>query len=296
MTEPELNELIDRALTLHPQAPDAAARLLHEAAAHAAQAGGDDAAEEPGPELRETLLRAAEHVLLGHLDQGPALAALLDGDLAGVPDARSRCAIALAGGGAAPDWQELSAAERVRAHFNAVLALSRRRDFDGMRRLMAQAQALVPEEDEIAAKSWAGVANNVAADMRCYHQRGDAAHAALMLEAAAQARAAWVAAGGWLQIERADWQLAMCAAVAGEGARALEAARACLAACEQQGGDDYEFCFAHQALALAALAAQEPALARQQREAMAQRVALLAEQVRGYADRCLAELDAALAA
>jgi hypothetical protein len=277
----QLEDLTQRALEIHPEQAAEAAALLHEAAGVLDEG---DAAQ------RDAWLRAAEHVLLGHLADGEGLAALLP------PDAvRGRAAIALAAG-RSPDWQDLAPADQIRAHYNAALARTRSRDFAGQGALLRAAQALADGDDAAAQQAWAAVANNVAADLRYYFKPGDGEAAAAMLEAAQLARDAWQRAGGWLQIERADWQLAMCAAAAGEGALALQAARSGLQACEANGADDYEFCFAYQALGLAALAAGDLPEARRSRELMAGRVALVSADFRDYAERCLAELDERLGA
>jgi hypothetical protein len=113
-----------------------------------------------------------------------------------------------------------------------------------------------------------------------------------MLEAAQQSHGHWSRCGGWLEVERADWQLAMCAAAAHDGPLALGHARAGLAACGAYGADDYEFCFAWQALAMAALAAGESDLACEAREAMAYRLNLLPDAGdRAYGAKCLAQID-----
>jgi hypothetical protein len=279
----QLEDLTQQALEIHPEQPAEAAALLREAAGVLDEG---DAAQ------RDAWLRAAEHILLGHLADGEGLAALLPPDAA-----RGRAAIALAAG-RSPDWQDLALADQIRAHYNAALARTRRRDFAGQGALLRAAQALAEAQgdDAAAQQAWAAVANNVAADLRYYFKPGDGEAAAAMLEAAQLARSAWQRAGGWLQIERADWQLAMCAAAAGEGALALQAAQSGLQACEANGADDYEFCFAYQALGLAALAVGDLPEARRSRERMAQRVALVTADFRDYAERCLAELDARLEA
>jgi len=90
--------------------------------------------------------------------------------------------------------------------------------------------------------------------------------------------------------------VAMCAAAAGDGPRALGHARAGLAACGANRADDYEFCFAWQALALAALAAGDVALAREARDAMAERLSLLTDAGdQAYGADCLAQIDHQLA-
>lgn len=277
----QLEDLTQQALEIHPERPAEAAALLRE---------GAGVLEEGDAAQRDAWLRAAEHILLGHLADGEGLAALLPPDAA-----RARAAIALAIG-RSPDWQDLAPADRIRAHYNAALARTRSRDFVGQGALLQAAQALAQAhgDDAEAQQAWAAVANNVAADLRYYFKPGDSEASAAMLEAAQLARVAWQRAGGWLQIERADWQLAMCAAAAGEGVLALQAARAGLQACEANGADDYEFCFAYQALGLAALAADDLPEARRSCELMAGRVAQVPADFRDYAERCLAELGARL--
>ena len=110
----------------------------------------------------------------------------------------------------------------------------------------------------------------------------------LMVDAARRSRTAWAEVGGWLEIERADWHLAMCHAVAGQGPDALRHAQATLAACQAHGADDFEFCFAWQAMAWAALSGQDLAQARLARDEMAARAGLIADP--DFADYAQAEL------
>ncbi len=244
------------------------------------------------PAAQALLARVAEHVLLGH----QADAAALEGLLARLPAAcagRGRAAIALAEG-RQPDWQDLAPAERIRAHGSAVLALSRRRDFAAMQGLIDAMAALAQGAGLPARQALAAQANNIAADLRAEHRRGDAPHAALMLGCARLARSAWAEAGGWLETERADWQLAMCAAAAGDGALALTAAEACLARCQAEGADAFEHFFAYEALAWAQLASGRPEAARSARAQMD--LAALAGEDRAYGRDCLAALDQALGA
>lgn len=284
-----IDSLIEQAWERHAEDAPGAAALLEQALSQGVS--------EASTAQREALLRAAEHVLLAHLDDGPALQRFLqrcDAQASLGATRRAHAAIALAQG-ELPLWQDLAPAEQIRAHGSAALARCRSRDFDAVRRLKDGARERVRADDPTTGKAWAAMANNIAADLREQHRRGDAPHALLMLESARLARQAWREVGGWLEAERADWQLAMCAAAAGAGDEAMQAAQACLAACQRQGGDDYEFCFAHQAMALAALAAHQRGLAREQREAMAARAARLGEEGnRAYAQRCLAALDAVL--
>ncbi|TDP11345.1 hypothetical protein DFR39_103271 [Roseateles asaccharophilus] len=285
MAHEPMDTQIEQAWSLHAEQPEAAAALLRPLAAELACASA---------EQQQAWLRAAEHVLLGHLADGAALAALIAA-LPAEQTRRAHAALALAAHPRAErDWQDLPPAERVRASYNAVLALSRRRDFDAMRALMDAAQALVGADAQ-AARAWAAMANNVAADLRFYLAEGDAEAAAAMVDAAQRARSAWQQAGGWLEAERADWQLAMCAAAAGQGALALQAAQDCVSACLSNEADDYEHCFAYEALGRAAVAAGDGALARQAHARMAERLLSLAGADRSYADSCLLALESLIA-
>jgi hypothetical protein len=262
-------------------------------------------AQASGGEL-DAFLRAAEHIALGHADDSAALCTLLDALAAQLPRhpalaqplQRARAALALCAELHTPLLEGLPAAERVRAYYNAALAHVRRRDFDAARRLMdaATAQAAAAAGDDAAQRAIAAVTNNIAGDLREYLAPGDTVAATLMLEAAQRAHDHWSRCGGWLEVERADWQLALCAAAAGDGPLALSHARAGLVACGAHQADDYEFCFAWQALALAALAAQDAELAREARDAMAQRLATLSDPGdRAYGQGCLDQIDRQLA-
>jgi len=285
MVDEPMNKQIEQAWAVHADQPEAAAALLRAAAARLAHAGA---------EPQQAWLRAAEHVLLGHLADAAGLAALLQ-DLPAEQTARARAAIALARApGSEPDWQDLAPAERIRAAYNAVLALSRARDFAAMAALMDRCQSWA-QTDAPSGRAWAALANNVAGDLRYYLAAGDAEAAALMVEAARRARSAWQQAGGWLEVERADWQLARCAAAAGQGALALQAAQDSVRACQANEADDYEHCFAYEALGQAAVAAGDAALAGHAHALMAERVLALEGADRVYADGCLAALEGLLA-
>ena len=66
-----------------------------------------------------------------------------------------------------------------------------------------------------------------------------------------------------MQVERADYRLALCHAAAGQGAEAVEHAQRCLAACVAAGdeADAMEHFFAHEALVRAHRAADDAAAA-----------------------------------
>jgi hypothetical protein len=74
---------------------------------------------------------------------------------------------------------------------------------------------------------------------------------AAMLDLAAASRAHWTQAGTWLEVERADYALALCHLSTGLNDQALQFAAQCLAACTQNDAPAYEFFFAHEAIARA---------------------------------------------
>jgi hypothetical protein len=290
-----LMTLVDEAMAKHPGDPAGSWRRL----AHEAPARCEDAAQ---AEL-EALLRSAEHIALGHLDEADALLALLPAVQArtvtwpalSMPLARVRAAVALRHGQPAA-LSDLAPAEQVRAHANAALARAHRGDSAGALALLERAtdQAAGHDDDPQSTRALAALAHNLAAHLREAPIR-TAESIALMVEAATRSRAAWASVGGWLEIERADWHLAMCHATAGQGEDALVHARATVAACEAHGADGFEFCFAWQALAEAALAAGQPALARQARDAMAARQAEVTDPgFAAYAAEQLASIDTRL--
>jgi len=291
-----LDDLTGAAMAAHVRdAAGATARLLNEGPPLLAQAAGSDL---------EAFLRAAEHIALGHADDSPALQALLAAVGAqqarhpalAQPLLRAQAALALAADLHTDLLAGLPAPERVRAHYNAALARTRRRDFAAALQLVDAATAHAAPDDEPAQRAIAALTNNLASDLREYLRPGDTAAATLMVEVAHRSHGHWTRCGGWLDVERADWQVAMCAAAAGDGPRALGHARAGLAACGANNADDYEFCFAWQALAVAALAAGEHELAREARDAMAQRLALLPDEGdRAYGTACLAQINHQLA-
>jgi hypothetical protein len=292
-----LPDLAAGAMALHAEQPrEAAGLLLRQAPGLLAQ--GDVDAEGLG-----RLMRSAEHVLIGHLDDVPGWLhwqvlceaalrrlALWDGE-----QDRLAVQLALLAGEPAP-LHLLPLVQQVRAHGNVLLALTRRRAFDAAGQLLGAAQALAPNSDPAAQAALAALANNLADDLRFYWRGPDDAAAGLMLDAARCARQAWANVGGWQEGERADWLLAMCAATVGQGALARRHAQACLSTCEAEQADDYEHCFAWQAVALAALASGEPATARAARARMAERLGGVQDPADlAYARRCLAELDGRLA-
>lgn len=236
---------IDQAYADHPTASAAVAARLPEGFALLAAA----------PDQAEAFARLTEHVVLGHLDDAAQLDRWLDrleplaagNDGLGLTLARARLAGSIATG-RSDAAASLPSAERVRAHGNALLALTRRSAWAEIRGLLDQARALV--EDTAGQRAFAAITNNLAGDLRFYHaaHRADADYGALMIDAARLAHEHWHGVGGWLEQERADYQLALCLASTGAGEEALVYARSCWQRCQDNAADDEECCYALEAL------------------------------------------------
>ncbi|MED5617889.1 hypothetical protein [Ideonella sp. BN130291] len=293
-TPTTLKAVIDDALALHPDDAPAAVRRLEDGFALLPAA----------PEQAELFVRSLEHVLLGHRDDAAAYATALDrlapavaGQAAAeLAVARGRLAITLLSDPVAAKASSLPAAETVRAHYNAALALTRRSAWPRVQALVQQAGDLAEHSGEPAAqKALAALTNNIAGDLRYYFgaaHRADAGRVHTMLDAAQRARAAWERAGGWMEVERADYQLALCHAVAGQGTQAVAHAQACLQRCEANGADAYERFFAQEALARAHCSADQPGEARRTRDRMAQLLAEVQDKdAHAFAADTLAALD-----
>ena len=299
----DLRRFLDQAHDAHPHAPRAIAdQLLARATALPADETGAEA------------VRLAEHVMLGHLADADALQRFLHAlprpSTAADPappaawfEARARVqwaldtladegdAAARAEGCGAP---ALPDAPRWRALQDVVLALAGiGRVTEASARLSREAEAAIAHADPEARRAHAVCTNTVALEWR-EGPRGDPARDALMLEAAALARRAWTAAGTWLQVERADHQLARCHAAIGRGTEALAFANACLEACMANGAEADERFFAHEALWHAHRAAGDARAAAVERQRMQ---ALLEEigdaEMRAWCSATLAGIDAA---
>jgi hypothetical protein len=266
-----LRDWLDQAWNDHP----GAARRVADELAERAGTLPDDA-------VGADAVRLAEHVMLAHLADPQALrrflAALPLGDALTASVQRARWALAQVDGLAAqgaPEVPEIPASDRWRALHSVVMLMVARGDIAGARsRLLAEEAAAAAHPDAAAQRGYAATANNTALDLRT-GPRGDAARDALMIEAAMLSRRAWLAAGGnWMQAERADYQIAMCHAVLGQGAPAVTHAQACLAACEAHGAEPSERFFAHECCVHAHRADGDAVRAAQHRENM---VALLEE-------------------
>lgn len=296
-----LSEFLDQAWDEHADRPQAVAKRLPQ--------GFELLRDEPA--AASELARLIEHLVLAHLDQPDATRAHMSAlqPLAAQDPAlaltlqRMGLALALAehgvGTGLANVQGTLPAIEQVRAHGQAVLALTRRARWAAIDALIGQATAIAQSDPEAkAVRALAILTNNLAGDLRYYRRDGDDSQPerdALMLEAARLARVYWAQAGGWIEVERADYQLALCHAAVGDGASALAHARACLSGCEDNNADAFELFFAREALALSHLAAAQLDEARGQVKLMREHLLAVSDAASlAYAQTCLDKLGARL--
>lgn len=263
-TTPEsLRALLDRAYEHHADTPQAFADAL-----------AASASEWPADAEGAEAIRFAEHLLLAHLADADALQrlvqalppALVQAELAAASVQRAVWCMALMRDEPEP---LLAPLPRWRSLHNAVLGLARRgRTQRAGELLLRDEAAALSHSGEPERQAYAAGANNIALHLRT-GERGSAAVDALMIQAAQTARRAWERAGTWLHVERAEYQLAMCHAVLGQGPQARHHAQLCLDICSAQGADALEHFFAHEAGVHAQRAAGDLAAARTHREQMA---------------------------
>jgi hypothetical protein len=187
-------------------------------------------------------------------------------------------------------------ADRLRALATAASALCGQRRVgeaaEAFRAAVALAGPDLPPGDPTA-RALAVTGNNLACALEERPDRTDL-ETDLMVEAARAARRFWAVAGGWLQVERAEYRLARSLAHAGRAAEAAEHARACLAICEAEGAGAFERFFGWEALAHAAHAAGDAAAARDARARAAACVADVPDDLAGFCRDGLAGLDRTL--
>jgi len=118
------------------------------------------------------------------------------------------------------------------------------------KRALEAAPGLAKEDP--AHKTLATTANNIAYALETQDGRNEA-ETELMLLAARAARTHWEIAGGWLEVERAEYRLAKSYLKAGLAQKSREHAQACLRIVAVQRADALEVFYAHEALALAEL-------------------------------------------
>lgn len=253
---PDLPTFIDQAWTDHAQDAWGVSLRLPEALDLVTEAGG-----------MMDLAALASHVYGEHLgrwvDGLQYLAALARGPGfdAQSPQGRQlrvlRAALALAGD-AGDVRATLEPGERIEVTARAGMLLALH-DTGRAQALLDEAvtaaEAADLPDDAPAVRALAVAGNNTAAALIDKPERSEAERS-LMLQAAELARRYWARAGTWLQTERADYRLAMAWLAAGDPARALHHARACLALIDAQPQPSaFERFFGCEALALAEAAA-----------------------------------------
>lgn len=98
-----------------------------------------------------------------------------------------------------------------------------------------------------AARALAISGNNLACELEEKSERSEE-EVNLMLSAAQAARKYWEIAGGWMEVDRAEYRLAISNLKAGKLEDALKHARNCESICRENNADEFELFFAHEAL------------------------------------------------
>jgi hypothetical protein len=245
------------------------------------------------------LAALAQHVFgehLGHwqagidFQHGLARLAVFDPEGAsGQAVRRLVAALALAGG--SDDHRDaLGASDRVRVSALAASSLAER---DATRAAELLQQALGEVDDhrlpgtDPAIRTLAATANGVACALELKTPRSDAARATMIL-AAQTARRFWEQAGTWLEVERAEYRLAMTWLQAGDLAQARQHAQQCLDIVQANTGPALERFFAWEALGVVERAAVN---ASGHATALAQARTAFAALDEGDRGWCQAELD-----
>ncbi len=173
---------------------------------------------------------------------------------------RALASLALAAGSASPT-PSASASDQIRIRAMAADALVER-DTARASELLREALAIesgsaLPDADPMH-RALAVIGHNLACTLGDKAQRS-ADERALMLLAAQVSRTHWARAGTWLEVERAEYRLAMSWLGAGDPARARVHAQACLDIVAANEGAALERFFGWEALGAAARAAGDPA-------------------------------------
>ncbi|MBT3783398.1 hypothetical protein HOF92_00400 [bacterium] len=149
-------------------------------------------------------------------------------------------------------YVELSTQEGRNVKIYAVAATELIGQGDFMKATMAFNKALAHapenmEKDNPCASAIAISGNNLACELEEKPNRSDS-EVELMLIAAKAARKYWEIAGGWTEVERAEYRLAMSYLQANDPFSALEHARLCESICKENNANPFESFFAYEAL------------------------------------------------
>ncbi|MBK9606628.1 MAG: hypothetical protein IPO58_09540 [Betaproteobacteria bacterium] len=210
----------------------------------------------------------AHHVLgehLGRWQEGLTfLAQLAERNVHGAGGAASlaRCAASLRlCGGLADGRAAMTASDQCRV---TAMAASNLAAFDTARSALLLEDALaragdLPDADP-GVRALAANSNGIAATLQELAPL-EPARRELMLRAARVARTQWERAGTWLEVERAEYRLALCWLAAGDPSTALQHGLRCDAIVRENGAQPLELFFAAEVLALPARALGDGACA-----------------------------------
>jgi|JI10StandDraft_1071094.scaffolds.fasta_scaffold261539_3 hypothetical protein len=213
------------------------------------------------------LAALAHHVFGEHLGQwqdGLAfLAQLSERAVFGVDGtasiARCRASLRLCGG-EADARAALTASDQCRVTSMAasnLATLGSQRCTELLHNAVTRASAL-PDADP-GVRALAANSNGIAGTLQELASR-TAQQRELMIHAAQVARTQWERAGTWLEVERAEYRLALCWLAAGDPALGLQHARYCESIVQENGSAPLEVFFAAEALCLSARALGDTAV------------------------------------
>jgi hypothetical protein len=153
---------------------------------------------------------------------------------------------------------------------------------------LARYDALQPGDDDPCHRALAVTGNNLACTLEELTER-TASQRQLMIEAAQAARRHWALAGTWLEVERAEYRLAMTWLKAGDATQAIRHAQACRDVVQAHAAPALERFFAEEAVGLCAKAAGHSAAFAEARAQAERAFGELEESDRAW---CRASLDA----
>lgn len=151
-----------------------------------------------------------------------------------------------------PAGPVLDPAERLRSEAAAAaLCIGRGQSARALRLLATARQrvASLPRATPADHRPLAVACNNMAWELHARGKARSAEDTAAMLDIAAASRVHWAQAGTWVEVERADYCLALAHLDAGLADTALHHAAQCLTACITHDGPTYEHFFGHEAMA-----------------------------------------------
>lgn len=152
--------------------------------------------------------------------------------------------------------------DQVRAFAQAAAIAAAQRQLARALTMLARARSVlghVQTADAAMVRPLAVACNNIAWELHGLGDLRTPEDTAAMLEIAATSREHWARAGTWLEVQRADYCLALTHLAAGQLAAAFAHARSCLEACEANKAPAFEYVFAHEAQARVAEAQQKVA-------------------------------------